>query len=198
MIAAQTDTAREFLARVEPLVRELANKLARKCSPFGTVDADDLYQEGMVEAWRLAGSFDPSAASPDRFAYHRVRGAMLDHVRRLGPLTRYEWRRRRALDPEFAVNSGLAEYVEPAAHAFEPADEPAAELLAALRRVGVGLARGDREIILLRYVGDMTLKEIGARRGLSESRLSQCHARLIDKLRTRILAAGRTARSAFA
>jgi RNA polymerase sigma factor for flagellar operon FliA len=46
-----------------------------------------------------------------------------------------------------------------------------------------GLSRAERLIIVLYYYEQMTMKEIGMTLDLSESRVSQMHSAIIDRLR---------------
>lgn len=49
-----------------------------------------------------------------------------------------------------------------------------------------GLKRSERLIVVLYYFERMTMKEIGATLGISESRVSQVHDEIMSKLRTRM------------
>jgi len=49
-----------------------------------------------------------------------------------------------------------------------------------------GLSRAERLIIVLYYYEQMTMKEIGATLDLSESRVSQMHSSIIDRLRAQL------------
>ena len=51
-----------------------------------------------------------------------------------------------------------------------------------LRLVTKGLNRNERLIIILYYYEEMTMKEIGATLDLSESRVSQMHSSLVQRL----------------
>jgi RNA polymerase sigma factor for flagellar operon FliA len=46
-----------------------------------------------------------------------------------------------------------------------------------------GMSKNERLILLLYYYEGMTMKEIGATLALSESRVSQMHTAIIDRLR---------------
>jgi RNA polymerase sigma factor for flagellar operon FliA len=46
-----------------------------------------------------------------------------------------------------------------------------------------GLSRAERLIIILYYFEDMTMKEIGETLALSESRVSQMHSAILDRLK---------------
>lgn len=64
------------------LVKRIACHLAARLP--NTVEMDDLLQAGMIGLLEAAGNFDPArGASFDTFAGIRIRGAMLDEVRKL-------------------------------------------------------------------------------------------------------------------
>ena len=55
-----------------------------------------------------------------------------------------------------------------------------------LRHIVKGLTRQNRLIVILYYYEQLTMREIGMTLGISESRVSQLHNKLIDKIRNRI------------
>ena len=55
-----------------------------------------------------------------------------------------------------------------------------------MRLVTKGLARSERLIIILYYYEEMTMKEVGATLGLSESRVSQMHSDIMSRLGTQL------------
>ena len=64
------------------LVKRIACHLAARLP--SSIDMDDLLQAGMIGLLEAAGNFDPSrGASFDTYAGIRIRGAMLDEVRKL-------------------------------------------------------------------------------------------------------------------
>jgi RNA polymerase sigma factor for flagellar operon FliA len=71
-----------------PLVRRLAFRLARRLPP--SVDVGDLIGAGSEGLVRAADAYDPTK-HPSFVAYaeRRVRGAMLDELRALDPMTRH-------------------------------------------------------------------------------------------------------------
>jgi RNA polymerase sigma factor for flagellar operon FliA len=52
------------------------------------------------------------------------------------------------------------------------------------RIITKGLSKNERLILMLYYYEEMTMKEIGATLNLSESRVSQMHSAILDRLRT--------------
>jgi len=86
--ARMTDElARHYLARV--LVH--ARRLARRLPPH--IALNDLVSAGLLGAVEAFLHFDPErAGSLDAFLDHRIRGALLDELRRADPLTRTQRR----------------------------------------------------------------------------------------------------------
>lgn len=77
----------EFIARHERMVHGLANRLRRELSLRG--DLDDLIAFGFGGLLEARHRFDPARGVQfQTFAYHRVRGAMLDGVRKMSQLPR--------------------------------------------------------------------------------------------------------------
>lgn len=77
----------EFIAQHERMVHGLANRLRRELSLRG--DLDDLIAFGFGGLLEARHRFDPARGVQfQTFAYHRVRGAMLDGVRKMSQLPR--------------------------------------------------------------------------------------------------------------
>ena len=55
-----------------------------------------------------------------------------------------------------------------------------------MRMVTKGLSRNERLIIILYYYEELTMKEIGATLDLSESRVSQMHSSIIQRLQSQL------------
>lgn len=82
-VAAQVGpTPEDLVAAHCALVRRIASHLCARLP--ATVEAEDLMQAGMLGLLEAAGSYDPSrGASFETWAGIRIRGAMLDEVRKL-------------------------------------------------------------------------------------------------------------------
>ena len=77
----------ELITRHEKMVRGLAHRLRRELSLRG--ELDDLIAFGFGGLLEAERRFDPARGVQFRtFAYHRVRGAMLDGVRKMADLPR--------------------------------------------------------------------------------------------------------------
>ena len=55
-----------------------------------------------------------------------------------------------------------------------------------MRLVTKGLNRNERLIIILYYYEELTMKEIGSTLGLSESRVSQMHSSIVNRLKDQL------------
>jgi RNA polymerase sigma factor for flagellar operon FliA len=90
---------------------------------------------------------------------------------------------RRALEKDFAPTQPALETVED-----KRARDPfwTAQKHELVEFITKGLSRKERLILLLYYYEELTFKEIGASLGLSESRVSQLHTKLILRLRMQL------------
>jgi RNA polymerase sigma factor for flagellar operon FliA len=197
------------------LIREHANLLdicARAVSRKTGVDVEDLWSAGALGLLDAVERFDESrGARMTTWLSHRIRGAMLDEVRRLDRLPRrlrdsvsdvtrardtLEHRLGRApSNAEIAVQAELDEdAVAVALRAKSASDHPAADVdavhvaaddegsealsmlnqdVAAVAAAVQKLPERAQLIISLRFVEDLTLKEIAHILELSEARVSQ-------------------------
>ena len=109
-LAAPQDSP-EILSRFHAqldLVDLIARQLAREIGPSAELDdLRSLGHQGLLEAARR---FDESRGVPfKRFANYRVRGAMLDGIRKSAPLPRRAYEKVRALEAALLVGEGAAE-----------------------------------------------------------------------------------------
>lgn len=132
-MAASKDTP-EVLARfheqrelVEVIARQVAREVGR------VVDFDDLRQMGLQGLLEAARRFDDSrGVSFRRFANYRVRGAMLDGIRKGAPLPRRAHERVRALQAALLVAESSSEEAVPPGRAPADLDSKLTEHLANL------------------------------------------------------------------
>jgi RNA polymerase sigma factor FliA len=212
-----------------PFVEALARRLA--ASMPHSIDIGDLVQDGVLGLMDAANRFDQGRGIKfETFAERRVRGAMIDALRREAwPRGVRRARReleaaREALRLELGYEPSLADLaarvgsdekrlgrtivrintiestspISAGDHVSEatlPAvlvpSEPEApdaayarsETSDRVRRAIVSLPKRERRLISLYYFGDVTMKQIGAELGVNESRVSQLHARAIQRLR---------------
>ncbi len=212
-----------------PFVEAMARRMA--ASMPHSIDLGDLVQDGMIGLIDAAHRFDELRGIKfETFAERRVRGAMIDAMRRdawprgVRRVRREIEAAREKLRHELGAEPSLAELAKrmgsdeaslsrtivrikaiestsplasaDAAHAADlppvmkpaatPGPDQACEDGDVARRVKdaiKALPARERKVIGLYYYGDVTMKEIGSEIGVNESRVSQLHARAVQRLR---------------
>lgn len=231
-------TARESdrVAASLPFVESLARRVA--ASMPHSIDVGDLVQDGMIGLIDAAHRFDEQRGIKfETFAERRVRGAMIDalrreawprgvrRVRRELEAARESLRRELGAEPTLADLAARVGSTETRLgrtivriHTIEstsplsagehpdgavlpavlvPSEPPApdkayevSEVKARIRAALMSLPPRERKVISLYYFGEVTMKQIGAAIGVNESRVSQLHARAIQRLRKALGAEG--------
>src|SRR4051794_38819668 len=212
-----------------PFVEALARRMAS--SMPNSIDIGDLVQDGVLGLIDAAHRFDEARGIKfETFAERRVRGAMIDALRRDAwprgvrrqrrelEAAREELRRELGAEPSLAdlaarigsdearlrptivrINTiestsplSAGENVDgsslpPALVPSEPQSPDRAyeeqEVRDRVRAAIASLPPRERKVIGLYYYGEATMKQIGAEIGVNESRVSQLHARAIQRLR---------------
>lgn len=148
-------------------------------------DQDDVASAAMIGLIAAVDRFDPDRGVPfEAYASLRIRGAVVDELRRVDERGRAD---RRPEGAELAVS--LEVLLETGTHQGPAVDDGFAELheLEDLRtRVQDALGRlpaRQREVIARYYGDELTLREAGAKMGVSEARACQLHGRAIQSLR---------------
>jgi RNA polymerase sigma factor for flagellar operon FliA len=166
------------LEQYRPLVLLIARKLARGLPP--NVEIDDLVQVGMIGLDKALRDYIPEPGVLfATYASHRIRGAILDELRRNDPLSRAQ--RKSGEEITFEAIDDAFEVVEPSPGPLgELEDKRRAQALAREIR---NLPPRERYVMELHYDHDMKLKEIGVTLGVSESRVCQMIRDITVKLR---------------
>jgi len=220
---------RERIAAGLPFVESLARRVAS--SMPHSIELGDLVQDGMLGLIDAAFRFDEARGIKfETFAERRVRGAMIDALRRDAwprgvrrqrrelEAAREELRRELGAEPSLAdlaarvgsdearlgrtiVRINTIESTSPLSAgenvdgstlpaALVPSEPPspdrAYEELEVRDRVRAAIASlppRERKVIGLYYYAEATMKQIGMEIGVNESRVSQLHARAIQRLR---------------
>lgn len=193
-------TEEDALAALDGMLRYYAKRIARS-NPM--VEADDLYQVGAaaVVEYVRSGRYDQAIASLRTALLPRVRGAMLDEVRRQSWLPRLEVERLKADGDDGVKVVKFSEWhpsakvvrsnrhetamirFDPPHRDPEPSDHPEVEFLSVVRGLCSGLSAVERRILVWYYVRGLLMIDIGARLGLSESRVSQIHTEIMQRVR---------------
>lgn len=183
--------------RYLPLVHQVVSVLARRLP--ANVLRDDLLAAGvygLVDSLRKNGGNEGETF--EWYARIRIRGAILDELRAQDWLPRRarqaETRCPRGLVPRSLVSlhdvSGVEEALHLAASSQSPAEEiEARSERAALVRAIDQLPERERQIVGMHYFQGVKFKDIGAELGVSEPRVSQLHARALDRLRVLLVRA---------
>ncbi len=210
---------------VEAMARRMASSMPH------SIDLGDLVQDGMIGLIDAAHRFDEGRGIKfETFAERRVRGAMIDAMRRdawprgVRRVRRELEAAREKLRHELGAEPSLAELaehmgcneaalnrtivriraiestsplasVDPAHDAnlppvMVPPEQPGpdrvceqGDVAKRVREAIKALPARERKVIGLYYYGDVTMKEIGTEIGVNESRVSQLHARAVQRLR---------------
>ena len=212
-----------------PFVEALARRMAATMPH--SIDIGDLVQDGVMGLIDAAHRFDESRGIKfETFAERRVRGAMIDalrreawprgvrRVRRELEAAREELRRANGCEPSMAdlaakvgsdekrlqrtiVRINTIESTSPhtMGDSVDEANLPTAlipsepespdrayarsETEERVRAAIASLPWRERKVVGLYYYNEATMKDIGAEIGVNESRVSQLHARAIQRLR---------------
>lgn len=236
MMSAQTvgpqDRVMGNLAFVESVARRVAASMPH------TIDLGDLVQDGMLGLIDAANRFDEARGIKfETFAERRVRGAMIDALRR-DAWPRGIRRQRRELEaarealrrelgcepsladlaarvgtdearlgrtivrintiestssmaaPETPIESMLPDVCLPPETPTPDDEFEDGETRNQVRRAIALLPPRERRVIALYYYREATMKQIGADIGVNESRVSQLHARAIQRLRKALATVG--------
>ncbi len=229
--ATRDEVMRDFAPRIAAMARRILGRLPRGA----TVEFDDLVNSGALGLLEALERYDPERdVRFSTFADFRIRGAMLDVLRRVDPITRQARNTaNRIRDAATTLQHELGRAPQPEEIArmlgveldeywkmvddskpvltvsFEgqadPSQRPLSEVLmdpdhstveervalrealASMRRaIEEHLTERQRTVLILYYLRDLTLKEIGAVLGVTESRVSQIHTEACLRLRARL------------
>lgn len=149
-------------------------------------DSDDIASAAMIGLIGAVDRFDPRRGVPfEAYASLRIRGAVVDELRRVDERGRAD--RRPEGGAELAVS--LDVLLESGTHqgpAVEDGFTDRYEQEDLRTRVQDALGRlpaRQREVIARYYGDELTLRETGAKMGVSEARACQLHGRAIQNLR---------------
>lgn len=148
-------------------------------------DHDDVSSAAMIGLIGAVDRFDPRRGVPfEAYAALRIRGAVVDELRRVDERGRAD---RRPQGAELAVSLDLL--LEKGTHQGPVADDGFTErfeqedLKTRIQDALGRLPARQREVIARYYGDELTLREAGAKMGVSEARACQIHGRAIQNLR---------------
>jgi RNA polymerase sigma factor for flagellar operon FliA len=194
-----------------PLVRFIAARIASSLPVH--VELEDLIQTGTLGLIDAVRRFVPSKGIPfPAYARYRIRGSILDSLRALDWATRNQRKQRKAMaiaasqevSPEpdsrklrfFSLGPVVSLSTRHDSQDDLPApDAPCGENLhpdklyeaheaRELIRKALGvLPARYRQVVLMYYSGDWSMRAIGRSLGVNESRVSQIHKSALDKMK---------------
>ncbi|MGH8983852.1 MAG: RNA polymerase sigma factor [Acidimicrobiia bacterium] len=151
------------------LYDELSGPLLRYLRARGAPEADDLVGEIFVQLARGLGRFRGDEAALRGWAFLIARNRLLDELRR---------RRRHPVEALDAVDDGTV------AAGGDTEGEAMARLGSArLRQLLDALTPDQRDVLLLRIVGDLSLEQVGAALGKRVGAVTQLQRRALAALR---------------
>lgn len=172
-----SDARDQVVRAYAPLVEATVCALIRRMPSH--IDADDLRACGMLGLITALDRYSlENGAAFATFARPRVRGAMLDHLRRQAPAGRTR--------DVAAVAASLPGVVV-------EEDDPAlmvdgAEEIRLLRQAIDALDERDKTIVRLHHMENWTLRRIAELLDVSEGRISRLHSRALERLATQMTA----------
>lgn len=194
----QHDAAREErILSLQHSVHVIALAVARTLPR--TVRLEDLESAGWLGAIDAVDRWDPRTAELMTFAKWRIRGAIIDSLRLIDPLSRYARAKHKLAEkearekdeplPHSPVRLISIEEIDPAQRWMTAGEEPARRQTEARMTLASIMARSqplttNESIVIMRHEGhDEKLKAIGMDLGVKESRASQIRAKGLRKLR---------------
>jgi RNA polymerase sigma factor for flagellar operon FliA len=174
------------------------------------VELDDLVSAGTFGLMDAIDAFDMSRGVKfETYCVPRIRGAMLDELRTMDWVPRLVRSKasklneavktleaklgRAPADAEVAGHMGLSHDSSKDVREIDiledkKGEDPTRRIQKSdlMRLVTKGLNRNERLIIILYYYEELTMKEIGATLDLSESRVSQMHSAIVERLQNQL------------
>ncbi len=184
--AANTNTTRDaVVAEHLPLVNRIAKKISHRVR--GKVEMEELVAWGTTGLLEAMDRYqEGSEATLATFAYLRIRGAMLDGIGKVAPLSRKDYRRAGSRGDFHAIYAAAVETNELADPRSDLSPEDFAsrkEVNAELMKAIAKLPEQQRTLVMDHYFGDATLQESGKTLGISKSWASRAHAKALANLR---------------
>lgn len=168
-----------------PLVFKIANQVQRQV--HGQADHDDLVSWGTTGLLEAMNRFDPNqGAKLSTFAYYRIRGAMLDGIGKVAPLSRKCYRNAREAGDNHAIyrkDCEAEEIIDPR-DGVSPEDLTEQQQMQSLLKDAIArLSEEHQHLVRKHYFGGQTLKTAGQTIGISKSWACRSHAKAISNLR---------------
>ena len=179
--AGDASSRAALIERYIPLARTLARRV--KVVGNAVADGDDVSSAALLGLIDAVDRFEPGRGVPfEAYASLRIRGAIIDELRRMDE-------RGRGATEGSPLKVSLDGLIEEDWQGFlatdDRLDEPfeREDLRGRVQRAIDMLPPRQREVLARYYADSLTLRETGARMGISEARACQLHGRAISNLR---------------
>ncbi len=169
------------------MVRRIAGAMVRHLPSH--VDKDELVSLGYMGLVEAQTRFDPSRGVPfAAFAAMRVRGAMIDYLRQIDPVSRDERTRLRNSDEMASVTLVDFACAEGQAAAGTDADEALwqSQQRALMWQALSDLSEREQLVVQRYFFEEQPLKKIGEELNVSESRICQIVGAAVSRLRAMV------------
>jgi RNA polymerase sigma factor for flagellar operon FliA len=173
------------VAEYMPLVHKIANQVHRHVN--GQADREDLVSWGTTGLLEAMKRFEPGRETRlSTFAYYRIRGAMLDGIGKVAPLSRKCYRNARAAGDMHAIyreDCEAEEIIDPRS-AISPEDFAERQQLQSLLESAISnLSEDQQHLVRKHYFAGETLLDAGKTIGISKSWACRSHAKALNNLR---------------
>jgi len=173
------------VASFMPLVHKIASKVYRHTN--GQAALEDLVSWGTMGLLEAMSRFEPShGARLSTFAYYRIRGAMLDNIGKVAPLSRKCYRQARAAGDHHAIyrNDIETDHIVDQRSGLSPQDFAEQNQMESLLRDAMEtLSPEERHLVQSHYFAGETLAHAGKTLGISKSWACRSHANALRNLR---------------
>ncbi|ADU97418.1 sigma-70 family RNA polymerase sigma factor [Thermovibrio ammonificans] len=194
-----TKTRKELVLEHLPLVKKVANRIYRRI-PEGAVEFEELVNTGVIGLIKAIERYDENRAKFSTYAYIKIRGEILDYLRKLDFLPRSVREKVKNGDLD-DLKEGVASFISIEEKLFadsdrftvkdtlaSPDDGPEERMLLEdakekLTEAIKKLSEKEQLVLQLIFVEELDLKSIGEILGISVSRVSQIKSSALKKLR---------------
>ena len=189
------ETREQLILEYAPLVKVVAGRLSMYLGY--NVDYEDLVSYGIFGLIDAIDKFDClKEVKFETYASLRIRGAILDQIRKMDWIPRTIRQRQKKIDAvikevEQTMDQGSDVSQDYSRHTTARFDGPEEsvekeELTKVLGEALELLTEKEKKVVTLYYYEDLTLKEISNILEVSESRVSQLHTRALQKMKTKM------------
>jgi RNA polymerase sigma factor for flagellar operon FliA len=164
----------------------LVHRIARQVHKFSTplFDYDDIYSAGYLGLMDAAKRFDPTKGVKfSTFASQRVRGAMIDEIRKLS-----RYRHGKEPPPVDYIEALRNEDGDLITELADPDLDPLGKAILKdqrleLMKIMANLSKMERQVIFMYYYKNYGMKGIAKVINRTEGRVSQIHSQAIRRMR---------------